>query len=146
MVSANVSLMAHLMRRAAFGAPAAELEVLAEKGYDAVVDDLRKHDAAEEVVMMVFSEFGRRIQENGSGTDHGSGGGAFMIGERVNGAMYGEYPSLAPEKQLNGDLRFNNDFRCLYSTALAKWMGMDPDPIVNGTFDQFETMLKQPVA
>lgn len=104
--------------------------------------DLREHDASEEVVILMFSEFGRRVRDNGNGTDHGSGGGAFLIGDRVNGGMYGDYPSLAPEKQDSGDLRFNNDFRSLYSTALERWLGLPPDPIVNGHFDQFEEILR----
>ena len=88
--------------------------------------------------MMIFSEFGRRIRDNGNGTDHGSGGGTFLIGDRVKGGMYAEYPALAPEKQLNGDLYFNHDFRSIYATILEQWMGVNPDPIVNGHFDQFE--------
>ncbi|MDA0232643.1 MAG: DUF1501 domain-containing protein [Chloroflexi bacterium] len=106
--------------------------------------DLREHDADEEVVMMIFTEFGRRVRDNGNGTDHGSGGGAMLVGKRVNGGMYGEYPSLAPERQLSGDLQFNNDFRSLYSTVLDDWMGIAPEPIVNGTFEQFDGVL-QPI-
>ena len=60
--------------------------------------DLRDHDAADEVTMLVFTEFGRRMRDNGSGTDHGSGGGAFIIGERVDGGLYGEYPSVDPSR------------------------------------------------
>jgi uncharacterized protein (DUF1501 family) len=101
-------------------------------------DDLREHNASEEVIMMIFSEFGRRIKDNGNGTDHGSGGGTFLIGDRVKGGMYAQYPSLAPEKQLNGDLYFNHDFRSIYSTVLEQWLKVNPDPIVNGHFDQFE--------
>lgn len=104
--------------------------------------DLREHNASEEVVVMVFSEFGRRVRDNGNGTDHGSGGGAFLIGERVNGGLYAEYPSLKPEDQLSGDLRFNNDFRSLYSTVLDDWLGIAPDPIVNGHFEKFDSMIK----
>ena len=59
--------------------------------------DLREHDASENVVMLVFTEFGRRVRDNGNGTDHGSGGGSFLIGDRVKGGMYAEYPLLAPE-------------------------------------------------
>jgi uncharacterized protein (DUF1501 family) len=103
--------------------------------------DLREHDAAEEVVMLLFSEFGRRVKDNGNGTDHGSGGSAFMIGDRVNGGFYGDYPSLEPSKQLNGDLQFNNDFRSLYSSILDQWMGIDPTVIINGQFDQFENIV-----
>ena len=104
-------------------------------------DDLKEHDAADEVVMLVFTEFGRRVKDNGNGTDHGSGGGAFLIGERVNGGFYSDYPSLAPSEQLNGDLHFNNDFRSLYSSVLDQWLGINPAPIVNGNFDQFDNMV-----
>ena len=104
-------------------------------------DDLKEHDAADEVVMLVFTEFGRRVKDNGNGTDHGSGGGAFLIGERVNGGFYSDYPSLAPSEQLNGDLHFNNDFRSLYSSVLDQWLGINPAPIVNGKFDQFDNMV-----
>ena len=62
-----------------------------------------EHNAADEVVILVFTEFGRRIKDNGSGTDHGSGGGAFIIGERVKGGLYAEYPSLDPSEQLYGE-------------------------------------------
>ena len=104
-------------------------------------DDLKEHDATDEVVMLVFTEFGRRVKDNGNGTDHGSGGGAFLIGERVNGGFYSDYPSLAPSEQLNGDLHFNNDFRSLYSSVLDQWLGINPAPIVNGNFDQFDNMV-----
>ena len=104
--------------------------------------DLRAHNASDNVVMMVFTEFGRRVRDNGNGTDHGSGGGAFVIGDRVKGGMYAEYPSLAPEKQLSGDLQFNNDFRGLYSTVVEDWFGAPPEPVVNGRFEKFAGMLR----
>jgi uncharacterized protein (DUF1501 family) len=104
--------------------------------------DLRLHGAADNVVMMIFSEFGRRVRDNGNGTDHGSGGGAFLIGDRVKGGLYAEYPSLAPERQASGDLAYNNDFRSLYSTVLEQWLGLHAPPIVNGTFEQFKGMIK----
>ena len=99
--------------------------------------DLRDHDATEEVVMLVFTEFGRRMQDNGSGTDHGSGGGAFIIGDRVKGGLYAEYPSLDPSQWENGeDLKHTIDFRGVYATVLEQWLGVDPGPIVGGTFEQ----------
>tara|TARA_B100001123_G_scaffold450817_1_gene624074 strand:+ start:365 stop:1510 length:1146 start_codon:yes stop_codon:yes gene_type:complete len=104
-------------------------------------DDLKEHDAAEEVIMLIFTEFGRRIRDNGNGTDHGSGGGAILIGDRINGNLYGEYPSLDPADQLSGDMHFNNDFRSIYSTVLDDWLGIQPDPIVNGSFEKFEKMI-----
>ncbi len=100
--------------------------------------DLEECGRQDDVAILVFSEFGRRIKDNGSGTDHGSGGTAFIIGGEVNGGLYGEYPSLAPDKQLEGDLHFNNDFRMTYATLLDRWFHLDPDPIVNGRFEQFE--------
>jgi len=99
-------------------------------------DDLQEHNAGENVLLLVFTEFGRRVHDNGSGTDHGAGGHAFVIGENVKGGLYGEYPSLDADKLNEGDLQFNNDFRGLYSTILEKWMGLDAKPIVNGEFEQ----------
>jgi uncharacterized protein (DUF1501 family) len=101
------------------------------------IDDLQTHGREDDALVFIFSEFGRRIRDNGSGTDHGSGGVAFVIGNAVQGGMYGEYPSLKVEAQLEGDLHFNNDFRCTYSTLLEQWLGLEPAPIVNGQFEQF---------
>ncbi len=99
--------------------------------------DLRDHDASDNVVMFVFSEFGRRMYDNGSGTDHGSGGGAFIIGDPVNGGLYSEYPSLDPSQWLNGeDLAHTIDFRGIYGTLLEQWMGVEARPIVGGTYEQ----------
>jgi uncharacterized protein (DUF1501 family) len=86
----------------------------------------------------MFTEFGRRVNENGSGTDHGSGGMAFVIGDAVKGGLYGEYPSLEPDKLTEGDLQFNNDFRGTYATLLEQWMGLDSKPLVGGLFEQME--------
>ncbi len=100
--------------------------------------DLKEHHANEEVVMLLFTEFGRRVKENGSGTDHGSGGVAFVIGDAVKGGLYGEYPSLEPDKLDEGDLRWNNDFRSTYATLLEKWMGLDAQPVLGGNYEQFD--------
>ena len=102
------------------------------------MDDLKEHGRDEDTLVLVFSEFGRRIKDNGSGTDHGSGGLSFAIGGSVNGGLYGEYPSLREKDQINGDLAFNNDFRSTYSTILEQWLGLAAAPIVNGTFEQFD--------
>ena len=100
--------------------------------------DLKEHNANEEVVMLLFTEFGRRVKENGSGTDHGSGGVAFVIGDAVKGGLYGEYPSLEPEKLDEGDLQWNNDFRGTYASLLEQWLGLDAQPILGGSFEQFD--------
>ncbi len=91
-----------------------------------------------DAVILVYSEFGQRIKDNGSGCDHGSGGVAFVIGGSVNGGLYGEYPSLQEKDQLEGDRYFNNDFRSTYSTIIEKWLGLDSVPIVHGQFEQFQ--------
>lgn len=104
----------------------------------AFYQDLEEHGWENDATILIWTEFGRRIRDNGTGTDHGSGGAAFVIGGAVQGGLYGEYPSLKPEDQLEGDLHFNNDFRSTYSTLLERWFGMEPAPIVNGHFEQFD--------
>ena len=98
--------------------------------------DLKEHDAADNVIMLLFSEFGRRVHDNGSGTDHGAAGPAFVIGEPVKGGQYGEYPSRKAEDLQQGDLAPNLDFRGLYSTILEDWLGLDARPIVKGSFEK----------
>ena len=92
------------------------------------MDDVKEHDREDDMVLFLFSEFGRRIKDNGSGSDHGSGGVAFVIGNNVKGGMYGEYPSLEFEQQLEGDLHFNNDFRSTYTTILEQGSISTPPP------------------
>ena len=101
-------------------------------------DDIAEHGMDDDTVIFMFSEFGRRIKDNGSGTDHGSGGVAFLIGNSVRGGMYGEYPSLEEKDQIEGDLRYNNDFRMTYSSILEQWLEIEAAPIVNGRFEQFD--------
>jgi uncharacterized protein (DUF1501 family) len=88
--------------------------------------DLREHNHADNVVLLMFSEFGRRVRDNGSGTDHGADGVAFVLGEKVKGGHYGEMPPLRPEHLVQGDLNPNMDFRSVYSTILDKWLGLSP--------------------
>lgn len=114
----------------------AKLWIDVSEAVDGFFADLREHDAGENVVMMVFSEFGRRVRDNGTGTDHGAAGVAFAIGDRVKGGMYGAYPSLKPEDLTQGDLASSYDFRGFYSTLVDKWLGLDPVPIVGGQFEQ----------
>ncbi len=98
-------------------------------------DDLREQDADENVVMFLFSEFGRRVRDNGSGTDHGAAGVCFAIGPKVKGGWYSEYPETRAEALEQGDLVPNQDFRGVYSTILNDWMKLDAKPIVNGQFE-----------
>ena len=99
-------------------------------------DDLREHDAADNVIMLLFSEFGRRVHDNGSGTDHGAAGAAFVVGDRIKGGQYGEYPSTKAADLQQGDLVPNLDFRSLYTTIVEDWIGLDAKPIVGGSFEK----------
>jgi uncharacterized protein (DUF1501 family) len=104
---------------------------------DAFMNDLREHNASDNVTLLMFSEFGRRIADNGSGTDHGAAGIAFAIGEQVKGGIYGEYPSLEPSKQEEGgNLKYNTDFRQIYTTIVEDVFGLTASPIVNGSFEK----------
>ena len=99
--------------------------------------DLREHQASDNVLLFMFTEFGRRITDNGSGTDHGSAGIAFAVGEGVKGGIYGEYPSLdINQQEEGGNLKFNQDFRSVYTCILEDWMGLDAKPIVGGSFEK----------
>ena len=99
--------------------------------------DLEEHNASEKVTIFVFTEFGRRMRDNGSGTDHGTGGGAFIFGENVNGGLYGEYPSLDPVDWVHGeDMKHTVDFRGIYGTFLEQLLSVEAKPIVKGNFEQ----------
>ena len=101
------------------------------------LDDLDQHDAGDNVAVLVFTEFGRRMRDNGSGTDHGSGGGAFLFGKPIEGGLYSEYPPLDPREWEHGeDLRHMIDFRGVYSTVLEQWLNVEAAPIVKGHFEQ----------
>ena len=86
-----------------------------------------------QTTVVVVSEFGRRLRRNNSnGTDHGSAGCAFVIGQRVKGGLIGGYPSLTDVTR-RGDLKFDTDFRSLYATVLDTWLAADPDQILGGS-------------
>ena len=99
-------------------------------------DDLKEHNAADNVIMFIFSEFGRRVRDNGAGTDHGSGGVCMVIGDSVTGGEYGEYPSMKESDLDQGDLVPDMDFRSVYTAIIEDWMKLDPVPIVGGTFEK----------
>jgi uncharacterized protein (DUF1501 family) len=101
------------------------------------LDDLKEHDAHENVAILVWTEFGRRVAATSGGTDHGAGGGSFIIGENVNGGLYAEYPSLEKLEPIFGeDLDHTIDFRSIYSTVTEQWLGLDSEPIVGGNYEQ----------
>ena len=141
---ANLGTKVYYTQHGSFDTHSGELPTHAQLWDDvagavgSLMDDLKEHGREDDAAVLIFSEFGRRIKDNGTGSDHGSGGVAFLIGGSVNGGLYGQYPSLREAEQINGDLRPNNDFRSTYSVILDRWMGLDPDPIVNGQFEQFD--------
>lgn len=108
------------------------LKILAE-GISAFQKDLDMLGQAERVLGFTFSEFGRRVAENGSrGTDHGQAAPMFVFGHSVNAGIIGSHPSL--EKLNDGDLAFHTDFRQIYATVLEKWLGVDSQTILGQKF------------
>ena len=97
-------------------------------------DDVREMGMENDVLIMSFSEFGRRVSENASdGTDHGTANPMFLFGENVIPGLYGEQPSLDPQDlDPIGDLLHNVDFRSVYSTVLGNWLEVDPVPLIGG--------------
>jgi uncharacterized protein (DUF1501 family) len=90
---------------------------------------------ADRVRLMTFSEFGRRVQENGSrGTDHGAASCLFVAGPSVRGGVVGRHPSLADLDA--GDLKFHTDFRRVYATLLDGWLGCDYHRVLDGAWEQ----------
>ena len=92
--------------------------------------DLEARGIADRVLTLVWSEFGRRAEENGSGgTDHGAAGAAFLIGSRVSGGQVGEFPGLASLDD-DGNVKATADFRGIYCALLEQWFGFDADRVM----------------
>jgi uncharacterized protein (DUF1501 family) len=103
------------------------------RALDAFSRDLAVRKLSDRVIVMVFSEFGRRVDENASrGTDHGAASVMFLVGEKVKGGLAGRYPSL--EMLGDGDLIFNTDFRSVYATLLDRWLGCPPETVLGKAF------------
>ena len=103
----------------------------------AFLDDLKASQLADRVMVLAFSEFGRRVQENGSaGTDHGVAGPVFLAGSALQGGLFGEHPSLSDLDQ--GDLKMSIGFRRLYATILKDWLSVEPAPVLGGTYAPVE--------
>ncbi len=102
-------------------------------------EQLAKDGTAHRVVTLVFSEFGRRVRENGSaGTDHGTAAPVFLVGEPVRGGLHGTYPDLEDLDQ--GDLKFGTDFRAVYGTLLEKWLGVPPESVLGRRFETLDLL------
>jgi len=92
--------------------------------------DLEARGLADRVITLVWSEFGRRVAQNDTGTDHGAGGAAFVIGSRASGATVGEWPGLGSLD--HGNLLHTSDFRAVYCTLIEQWLGHDAGPVIPG--------------
>jgi uncharacterized protein (DUF1501 family) len=101
--------------------------------------DLEDHKMADNVLVLVISEFGRRVQENASGgTDHGAGSCLFLLGTRIKGGLAGSYPSL--EKLDEGDLFHTVDFRSVYATLMEKWLGCPAEKLLGQKFPLLDVL------
>jgi uncharacterized protein (DUF1501 family) len=105
-----------------------------DAGLDGFFAALEKAGASDRALVMTTSEFGRRAQENGSGTDHGAAAPHFFVGPGVKGGRYGAPPSLT-KLDARGNLVFGVDFRVLYATALQSWLGVDAGAILGPGFE-----------
>lgn len=113
---------------------AAELEGNLRSTCDSILAfqrDLEKRGLQDRVLIEMWSEFGRRPEENASGTDHGAAGAAFIIGSRASGRMVGEFPGLTALDE-DDNLRHTSDFRSMYCSLLEQWLGHDAGPIIPG--------------
>ena len=102
----------------------------------AFVQDMKSQGNMSRVMVMTFSEFGRRVNENASsGTDHGAAAPLFIIGEKVHAGLLGKYPSLAPGDLFQGDLKYSVDFRSVYAGILEGWLKTKSAPILGRKFE-----------
>jgi uncharacterized protein (DUF1501 family) len=110
-------------------------------GLKAFHDDLSAQGMLNNTLVLVYSEFGRRITENGSqGTDHGAGGNMMVLGGLVRGGIYGTAPNLNPDPanptlENNGaDVKYETDFRSVYARILDNWLGSDSVAVLGGDY------------
>lgn len=101
----------------------------------AFVDDLKAQGNMQRVLVMTFSEFGRRVTDNANGgTDHGAAAPVFIVGNQVKAGLLGSYPSLAPQDLFQGDIKYNVDFRSVYAAVLENWLKTKSAPILGRQF------------
>jgi len=101
----------------------------------AFTDDIKAQGNMGRVVVMTFSEFGRRVSENANGgTDHGAAAPMFIVGNKVKAGLLGQYPSLAPGDLYQGDVKYNVDFRSVYASVLENWLKTKSAPILGKQF------------
>ncbi|MGY5355868.1 DUF1501 domain-containing protein [Wenyingzhuangia sp. IMCC45467] len=112
------------------------LTTILSEGLEVFVNDLKQNNTFKDTLIMIFSEFGRRVEENGSkGTDHGAANNLFLITENLKKpGIYNNHPNLA-DLDSNGDLKYEIDFRQVYSTVLEKWLEADPKKVLGQSFN-----------
>lgn len=118
--------------------PGAHERLLTDLGgaVKAFVDDLKAQGNLQRVMVLTFSEFGRRVAENASqGTDHGAAAPMFIIGHKVKAGLLGKYPSLAPSDLSRGDLQFTVDFRNVYAGVLEHWLKTRSETVLGRKFE-----------
>ncbi len=104
-----------------------------DAGLGAFLEDLRGTSAGDSTVVVAFSEFGRRVQENGSGgTDHGMAAPMFVAGAKVKGGLYGKHPSMTELD--DGDIAHTTDFRSVYGTLVESWLGVDAAKVLDASY------------
>jgi len=103
------------------------------------VNELKQNDTFKDTLILTFSEFGRRVQQNAAGgTDHGAANNVFIIGENLKSkGFYNELPDLA-NLDANGDIIHTVDFRSVYATILDKWLQVDDEVILNKSFSKLD--------
>jgi uncharacterized protein (DUF1501 family) len=107
----------------------------------AFVEDMKGQGNLPRVLVMTFSEFGRRLAENANGgTDHGAAAPMFLIGDKVKAGLLGQHPSLAPADLFQGDLKFNVDFRSVYAGVLESWLKTRSEPVLGRQFTPLQVV------
>jgi uncharacterized protein (DUF1501 family) len=105
-----------------------------DTGLSAFLADVRGTPAGDNIAVLVFSEFGRRVADNASmGTDHGTAGPMFYLGSPVKGGLHGKHPSLAD--LVEGDLKHTIDFRRAYATVLDGWFGVKNETVLGQRYE-----------
>jgi len=111
----------------------AELLGQLSRGVSQFLRDIKDVGRSDDVLVMTYSEFGRRVKENGShGTDHGAAAPMFFFGEKIGAGFHGDHPSLT--ELADGDLQFATDFRSLYATVLEDWFGTKAQDVLGTEF------------
>jgi uncharacterized protein (DUF1501 family) len=102
----------------------------------AFYEDMKAQGNSSRVLVMTFSEFGRRVSENANGgTDHGAAAPMFILGDKVKAGLLGKYPGLAPADLYQGDIKYNVDFRSVYAGVLERWLKTKSVPVLGRQFE-----------